>query len=118
MSDMMNNVDAPEYYDNDPEGPVNFADAKLLKEDLDIAESVLADNSPEDIYEVFFDGRVNRSGVVVLVDKQPPLIDLRPDREREGVFYLSGYYNECMDERVIEFSSQKYDELKGLYGRR
>ncbi len=106
----LNKVTAPEYYDNDPAEEIN-ADAQALSDRLDAVERDLFRNTAGELLEIYPELRVTRAGAIILVDEQPPMIDLR---SVDGVSTLSGFYNNETEERSLNLRDSLIDELRDL----
>lgn len=104
---MTNNVDAPEFYGNDPESKPRSA---LVDAVLRVSRN-LAGLDAEAICTAYPDARVTRSGAVVVVDTRPPLVDVRLVGEDVVV---CGYWDEDVFEHVSSIEPGKLERLKEL----
>ena len=107
----LDKVTAPEYYDNDPAENANDDDAQALSERLDAVEKDLFRNTADELLQIYPESRVTRAGAIILVDEQPPMIDLR---SVDGVSTLSGFYNLKTEERSLNLRESLINELTDL----
>lgn len=106
----LDKVTAPEYYDNDPAENAND-DAQALSERLDAVEKDLFRNTADELLQIYPESRVTHAGAIILVDEQPPMIDLR---SVDGVSTLSGFYNLKTEERSLNLRESLINELTDL----
>ena len=106
----LDKVTAPEYYDNDPAENAND-DAQALSDHLDAVERNLFRNTADELLQIYPESRVTRAGAIILVDEQPPMIDLR---SVDGVSTLSGFYNSKTEERSLNLRESLINELSDL----
>lgn len=104
----MNNVTAPEYYDNDP-AENDTEDTSGLNSRLDEVERNLIRKTTDELIKTYPEARVTRFGAIILVDEQPPMIDLR---EVDGNFVLSGFFNEETEERALNLPEKFVNDIR------
>lgn len=104
----MNNVTAPEYYENNP-AKNDTEDTSELNSRLDEVERNLIRKTPDELIKTYPEARVTRFGAIILVDEQPPMIDLR---EVDGKFVLSGFFNEEIEERTLNLSETFVNDIR------
>lgn len=103
--DRNNSVDAPEYYTDPPRD----TSTPRLTQRLDKVSKDLALLDAEGISVHYPDARVTRAGALILVQEQPPVIDLQLIND---VCILTGFWDSEVEERTTNITAEKFRQLR------